>query len=121
VQAGRWNEPFYDAKRTDPFSGGLITARSEEQKYALLRLDGTRVVPPVHDRIAWIAPGVAAVWSRDDGGLIGRDGNWLFRDNDRIRIARFGSRNAKTTAAQYRHGLVVIEDTPKWGYAELNR
>jgi hypothetical protein len=121
VQAGRWNEPFYDAKRTDPFSGGLITARSEEQKYALLRLDGTRVVPPVHDRIAWIAPGVAAVWSRDDGGLIGRDGNWLFRDNDRIRIARFGSRNAKSTAAQYRHGIVVIEDAPKWGYAELNR
>ena len=121
VAAGHWSEPYYDGSRTDALSGGRITARSKDGKYGLLRLDGSQVVPPVHDRIAWVAPGVAAVWSGQEGGLIDRDGQWIFRDNDKNRIARFGASRARTTADQYRHGLIVIEDAPKWGYANLKR
>jgi hypothetical protein len=115
---GKWFDPFYDSW-IDPFSGGLISARTSEQKYALLSLDGNQVTPPVHDRIAWVAPGIAVAWSRDGGGLMDREGKWIYRDNDKMRISRFGARNAKTTATEYRHGLVVIEDSPKWGYAKL--
>lgn len=120
-KTGRWIEPFYDNGWPDEFSGGLIPARTAGQKYALLRLDGVQITPPLHDRIAWVAPGVAAAWSGDDGGLMDRSGKWLFRDNGKIRVARFGLKNARSTEHQHRRGLVIIEDPPKWGYAKLNR
>ncbi len=115
-----WNEPYYDGWG-DRLAGGLISARTPEQRYGLLRKDGSTVVEPEFDRIAWVSPGVAAAWSPTGGGLIDAEGKWIFRDNDRIRIARFGDQNARTTAREFRHGLVVIEDTPRWGYARLNR
>ncbi len=120
-QQKKWGEPWYDAYRLDPFSGGRIPARTPEQKYALLRLDGKEVVPPLYDRIAWVAPGIAAAWSSAAGGLVDREGNWIFRDSDKTRIARFGAKNAKSTETQHRRGLIAIEDPPKWGYAKLNR
>ena len=49
------------------------------------------------------------------------DGSWLFQDNEERRIARFGLKNSTYTEAQFRHGLALIEDIPKWGYARLNR
>jgi hypothetical protein len=121
AKSGNWFDPYYNKGWPDIFSGGLIPARTSEQKYGLLRLDGVQVVHPVYDRIAWVAPGIAAAWSRIDGGLLDRGGKWIFRDNDQFRIARFGARNARSTDAQYRHGLVVIEDSPKWGFARLKR
>lgn len=121
VAAGRWEASAYDGGQTDSFSGGRITAKSKNGKYALLRMDGAQVLPPMHDRIAWVAPGVAAVWSRQEGGLMDAEGQWIFRDNDKIRIARFGTSRARSTADPYRHGLIVIEDSPKWGYAKLKR
>ena len=120
-KASKWFDPDYDYGRLDAFSGGLISTRTKERKYGLIRMDDVQVIPSVYDRIAWVAPGVAAAWSQADGGLLERGGQWIFRDNDKIRVARFGDRDARVTDAQYRHGLVVIEDSPKWGYARLKR
>jgi hypothetical protein len=117
---GNWDRPWYDVK-IDPFSGGLISARTTAEKYGLLRYDGSPVVEPNFDRIAWIAPAIAAVWNRDEGGLMKADGTWLFLDNEQIRIARFDSNRNPRTGPQFRHGLAVIEDVPRWGYARLNR
>lgn len=119
LTSAKWSSPWYDRK-ADPMAGGLLSARSTEQKYGLIRRDGTVVLEPRFDRIAWIAPKVAAVWSRDEGGLIDDTGAWIFRDDNKRRLARFG-RNSKKTDPQFQHGLAVIEDTPKWGYARLNR
>jgi WG containing repeat len=115
-----WNEPYYSA-RMDEFAPGLIHARSMDQKYGLLRKDGSLVVPAKFDRIAWVATGVAAAWSSTEGGLLDTNGKWVFQDNDKIRIARFGADGDRTTGPQHRHGLIIIEDTPEWGYARLNR
>lgn len=120
VADGDWGEPWYDSK-VDPFAEGLISARTREQKYGLIRKDGSVVLAPRFDRIAWVAPGLAAVWSADEGGLMKADGRWLFKDSDTVRLARFGLKRSKTTELQYRHGLALIEDVPKWGYARLNR
>jgi hypothetical protein len=120
LTAPDWGRPWYDTK-ADPLAGGLISARTKEQKYGLIRRDGTVVVKPEFDRIAWIAPKVAAVWSRGDGGLINAAGEWIFKDTDKVRIARFGLKNARSTERQHQHGLALIEDVPKWGYARLNR
>ena len=116
LTAGNWIRP--KANRTsDPFSQGLIHARDQNEKYGLIRKDGTTVMEPRFDSINWVAPRIAAVWSRDEGGLITAEGQWLFQDNGEARIARF----VRPTDAQFRHGLAVIEDAPKWGYARLNR
>lgn len=115
-----WGEPWYDRK-ADPLAGGLLSVRTKDQKYGLIRRDGTVAVEPRFDRIAWIAPKVAAVWTRDAGGLIDAAGNWLFKDNDKVRVARFGLRDRRATEPQHQHGLALIEDVPKWGYARLNR
>ncbi len=119
LTAAVWAEPWRD-RETDPRSGGLITARDARQKYGLLHRDGTTALPPQFDRIAWIAPGVAAVWTKESGGLIDTKGDWIFRDDEKRRIARFGGTTLKTNHT-FQHGLVVIEDVPKWGYARLNR
>ena len=117
-----WSKSWYgrDDRHTDPLSGGLISARDARQKVGLLRRDGTTAVPAQFDALAWVAPGVAAVWTVADGGLIDTKGAWLFRDDDKRRIARFPAKNRKTDP-QFQHGLVIIEDVPKWGYARLNR
>lgn len=115
-----WTKPWYDAE-PDPFGQGLLTARSLERKYGLLRKDGTVVVEPKFDRIAWVALGIAAVWSGDEGGLMRADGTWLFRDDAQRRIARLGVKSRAYTEQQHSHGLAIIEDIPKWGYARLNR
>ena len=115
-----WYRPWFDVK-LDPFSTNLISARTAEEKYGLVRRDGSHVTEGKFDRIAWIAPGIAAAWNRDEGGLMRSDGSWIFRDNQEIRIARFSSDGLNRTPAQFRHGLAVIEDVPRWGYARLNR
>lgn len=116
LTAGNWIRPKVN-RTSDPFSQGLIHARDQNEKYGLIRKDGTTVMEPRFDSINWVAPRIAAVWSRDEGGLITAEGQWLFQDNGEARIARF----VRPTDAQFRHGLAVIEDAPKWGYARLNR
>jgi len=116
VSEGNWISPK-TSRTSDPFSTGLIHARGQNEKYGLIRKDGTIVMEPRFDSINWVAPKIAAVWNRDEGGLITVDGEWLFQDNDTARIARF----VRPTDTQFRHGLAVIEDVPKWGYARLNR
>ncbi|MEO6755188.1 MAG: WG repeat-containing protein [Chthoniobacteraceae bacterium] len=115
-----WGSPWYDGK-ADPLAEGLLTARTKEQKYGLLRRDGTVVLKPQYDRVAWIAPKVAAVWAGETGGLVNAAGEWLFQDNANVRIARFGLKDTRATEVQHQHGLALIEDVPKWGYARLNR
>jgi hypothetical protein len=115
-----WGSPFFDIS-VDHFAQGAILARTKNQRYGLLNRDGSKLVQPHYERIGWVAPGVAVAWSRLEGGLIGRDGQWIFKNNDRYRVARFGSKNARKIEPHCRHGLVVIEDSPKWGYASLKR
>lgn len=115
-----WGKPWYD-RIIDPLSGGLVSARTKDQKYGLLSRDGITVVPPRYDRIAWVSQGIAAVWSKESGGLMESSGKLIFRDNDRLRIARFGAKNARSTAPLQQRGLIVVENPPKWGYAKLNR
>jgi len=120
IAEGDWGQPWYD-QEIDPFAGELISARSLEQKYGLIRKDGSVVIAPRFDRIAWVAPGIAAVWSLEVGGLMKADGQWIFKDSDTVRLARFGLKRSRKTENQHRHGLALIEDVPKWGYARLNR
>lgn len=120
LSEGEWARPSYDVK-TDPFSEKLISARNAEGKYGLVRRDGSLVTEARFDRIAWIAPGIAATWNRDEGGLMRSDGSWIFQDNEEVRIARFAPGGIPRTAPQFRHGLAAIEDVPQWGYARLNR
>lgn len=115
-----WTLPYFDL-RPDPFGKGLLSIRSREGFYGLVQPDGKIVAQPRFERIAWVAPGIAAAWSATDGGLIGMDGNWIFKDDASRRIARFGTTADRSTDATFRHGLVVIEDLPQWGYARLNR
>lgn len=140
----RWGKPFYDdiGRGVDPFSMGLVSARTAKAKYGLIRSDGpviaeperlgpeddhaldeTLVVPPVFDRIAWVDSGVAVVWNDDEGtgGMIDDKGDWIFRDNDKIRVARFGTNGQRSTPSEFRHGLLAIETPPRWGFAKLNR
>ncbi|MBP9225988.1 MAG: WG repeat-containing protein, partial [Verrucomicrobiales bacterium] len=116
LSEGNWIRPKVN-RTSDPFSGGLIHARGQNDKYGLIRKDGTTIMEPRFDNINWVAPKIAAVWNRDDGGLITAEGEWLFQDNETARIARF----VRPTDSQFRHGLAVIEDVPQWGYARLNR
>ncbi len=101
--------------------GNLLSSKGPSERNGLIRKDGREVLEPKYERIAWVAPGIAAVWNREEGGLFSTDGRWLFKDNASTRIARFGSSSSARSSRQHRHGLVVIEDIPKWGYARLNR
>jgi hypothetical protein len=112
--------PRYD-RTSDVFAGGLITAQSTNDRFALLRPDGSPLLEPRYERIAWVAPGVAAAWSGGEGGLVDAQGKWIFKDNSTHRLARFGTTQDHDTRDELRHGLIVIEDVPKWGYARLNR
>lgn len=115
-----WSVPRFDL-RPDAFARGLLSLRSRDGLYGLIQPDGKIVVQPRFVRIYWVAPGVAAAWSATEGGLIGLDGNWIFKDDASRRIARFGTTADRSTDATFRHGLVVIEDLPQWGYARLKR
>jgi hypothetical protein len=115
-----WTSPPQDGG-LDPFSSGLITVQDREGRQALLRPDGSTHLPLRYERIAWVAPAVAAAWSGSEGGLVDAQGKWLFQDDNRRRIARFGTKRFRETPDELRHGLVVIEDLPKWGHARLNR
>lgn len=112
-----WEAPWFGA-RADSLANGLITARTISQKYGLIDSEGKEVVAPVFDRICWVGPGVAAVWGNENG-LIDSSGKWLFRDNGENQISRFDA--YRTTPSYCRHGLVVIENIPKWGFARLKR
>ncbi len=115
-----WRQPE-DGMYEDPLAGGLLHLRSEDGFYGLIRRDGTTAVAPRFDRITWVAPKVAAVWSRTEGGLIDAAGAWIFQDTRKVRIARFLDPIPDEPDPQFRHGLVVIEDVPRWGFARLNR
>jgi len=109
------------SSQPDPLNDGLIhTSKVRDDMNGLIRKDGTEVLPPSFERIAWIAPGVAAVWSASEGGLIDAQGRWLFKDTAEMRVARFATRSGRSQR-QHRHGLALIEDVPHWGYARLNR
>jgi hypothetical protein len=66
--------------------------------------------------IAWLYSDLFAVRGEADGGLYSLKDGWVFRDNDRLRIERDPHRN-KLQLTWARHGLFVVEETPKWGFA----
>ncbi len=116
----------------DPLARHVIIASGRNEKFGIVRRDGSVVVPPEFDTIAWVGPDTAAAWHRDGGGLVTAEGNWVFRDNADVRVARFEQRDVPPIPEEpgerldspwrrYRHGLVAIEETPKWGFARLNR
>ncbi|MGB6223542.1 WG repeat-containing protein [Haloferula sp.] len=133
VMTGPWGRPWYDS-RGDEFADGALPIRTSEGEYGLVRIADSpphdlRIIEPSLDRIAWVANGVAAAWSdsvkggggKAEGGLINARGDWVFQDNERVRVARFGTNSDKITPPRFRHGLVVTETPPKWGYARVNR
>ncbi|MBE2282868.1 MAG: WG repeat-containing protein [Prosthecobacter sp.] len=115
-----WNDPPRQGE-PDAFSLGGTVARSQEGAEALLAPSGQLLLPPAQERIIWVAPGVAVTWEKTTGGLVNAQGQWLFKDDAKRRIARFGSLNRRGTYDELRHGLIVIEDQPRWGFARLNR
>ncbi|MGI9242897.1 MAG: WG repeat-containing protein, partial [Verrucomicrobiales bacterium] len=98
------------------------------------RVEGEEPSPPPHfskepipaelaerfDRVAWVAPGVAAAWG-DESGLVNGSGEWVFRGTDEVVIPRFREFDKKKTAERFQQGLVVIESPTKWGFARINR
>jgi hypothetical protein len=100
----------------DELAGGTEIIQSPEQKYGLKDASGKIVLEPEWNDMTWVAQGVLAAWTDDDGGTFDATGKPLFRDNAERRLARF---NHEYKARQYRQGLIVIEATPVWGYAEL--
>jgi hypothetical protein len=92
---------------------------STEGKFGLKDDAGQFVVAPKWEHIAWIGPRVAAAWNEDEGGIFEETGKALFRDDAKRRMARFNRPGATLTPSRYQLGLVVIEETPVWGYAKL--
>jgi hypothetical protein len=113
-----WGHPGASPE-VDAFAQGLIRARNPDGRLGLIASNGRMVLAPRFDRIAWVALGAAAAWSPAGGGLIDTQGQWRFQDNDRIRIARFTTTASGPARNRESHGLVVLEDQPKWGYAKL--
>lgn len=157
LSTGTWGLPAV-RQRLDVYAPQLILASSGEGLYGLLDRNGAVVLPPKFNELLWIAPGVALVWSENDGGLIDAAGQWLFRDSAErrlvritdtyprgpgdpartsylsrmvVRIERWPSDWGSTQPAEsyseevlrdpahrpFRHGLAIIEQTPRYGYA----
>jgi len=119
-----WSSPPYQASRNpDPFANGMIQTANHTRSLGLLHKDGSIALEPEYDRIIWVAPGVVAVWNKYDGGVRSAD-SWIFRDSheQETRVARFEERHAwRGPESQFRHGLVLVESIPRWGYIRLNR
>jgi hypothetical protein len=157
LSTGTWGLPAV-RQRLDVYAPQLILAGTGEGLYGLLDRNGAVVLPPKFNELLWIAPGVALVWSENDGGLIDAAGQWLFRDSAErrvvritdtyprgpgdpartdylsrmvVRIGRWSSDWRFTAPAEsyseemlrdpanrpFRHGLALIEQTPRYGYA----
>lgn len=69
--------------------------------------------------IEWVAPDVVVARGAYTGGLFSTKKGWLFQDGDKYRIRRNqGYRNTdRLSLYGRRFGFLVIEETPKWGYA----
>lgn len=120
IHPTNWSRPDNRVK-PDSYAPNYITARQPDRRWALLSREGQMVLPARYQRIAWMAPGVAAVWADGEGGLVDTSGKWLFKDDARRRIARFGTSMSGEPPRETRYGLIVIEDPPQWGFARLTR
>jgi hypothetical protein len=94
----------------------LITSRGKSGLYSPT---GTVLIEPRWDHMAWVAPGIVAAWTDSDGALLDTKGRVLFRDNATRRLARFHSPRAVGSPGMHKHGVVLIETPPVWGFATL--
>jgi hypothetical protein len=102
--------------------GGTQILKTTKGKSGLYSHNGTVLVEPRWDHMGWVAPGIAAAWTNSNGALFDTKGRILFRDNATRRLVRFRSPEQGERGASpymHRHGMVLIETPPVWGYAKF--
>lgn len=106
-------------KQKNRFAGNWLV--SENPKGLKGLVDPTRKIALEQEwqAIEWVSSGVAAVRGDHNGGLFSPEKSWLFQDDDKRRLRRnrgFRDQDRLDLSVQ-RHGFLVIEETPKWGFA----
>jgi len=111
-------EKFYKEpeKTENSFAGMWTVSKSSRGLQGLVDDSGKVALEQEWRGMAWIAPGVIAVRGEYTAGLFSPEKGWLFQDDDQRRIRR-SNRSSRLDLSVRRNGFVMIEETPKWGYA----
>ena len=101
--------------RPNPYAGEWSIFKGPRGRSGIADPTGITVLDPDWLAIGWLAPELAAIRGKYDGGLFSPEKGWLFRDNDVRRIRR--NPRGRIDRSLITHGHMIIEKTPKWGYA----